>query len=320
MQGVHELADLAPRDVVAKAITRRMIETGHPHMWLDARHLARASGFWEKRFPTILATCRRHGVDPVTELIPVAPACHYASGGVATDVWGAAACPGSTRPARSPAPASTGPTGSPPTRCSRGWCSPGASPRCCPASCGPWLEPAADDRPAGLVDGSRRGAAAGGDDRAGRGAALRRRAHGPGSTPCTRWAVQPRAPSTRTPGRRPTWSRSAPSSPTPPCCARRRAAPTGARTSPSATTRTSPATTTGGSTTACRSTSSGRRPRPTRPRRPSDDHVDDRAHAVRRPAARPGRGAGRRPASTRVRSTRWSWRPSTRTCPAGAAT
>ena len=39
MQGVHELADLAPRDVVAKAITRRMIETGHPHMWLDARHL-----------------------------------------------------------------------------------------------------------------------------------------------------------------------------------------------------------------------------------------------------------------------------------------
>ena len=39
MQGVHELADLAPRDVVAKAITRRMHETGHPHMWLDARHL-----------------------------------------------------------------------------------------------------------------------------------------------------------------------------------------------------------------------------------------------------------------------------------------
>jgi L-aspartate oxidase len=86
MQGVHELADLAPRDVVAKAITRLMMETGHPHMWLDARHLGAA--FWEKRFPTILATCRRHGVDPVTELIPVAPACHYASGGVATDLWG----------------------------------------------------------------------------------------------------------------------------------------------------------------------------------------------------------------------------------------
>jgi L-aspartate oxidase len=86
MQGVHELADLAPRDVVAKAITRLMIESRHPHMWLDARHLGLE--FWEKRFPTILATCRRHDVDPVTELIPVAPACHYASGGVATDLWG----------------------------------------------------------------------------------------------------------------------------------------------------------------------------------------------------------------------------------------
>src|SRR3954449_13281667 len=102
MQGLHELADLAPRDVVAKAITRRMMETGHPHMWLDARHLgadknggseapspsgdraaseASVSRFWERRFPTILATCRRHGVDPVTELITAAPPCHYPPGG-----------------------------------------------------------------------------------------------------------------------------------------------------------------------------------------------------------------------------------------------
>ena len=86
MQGVHELADLAPRDVVAKAITRRMLETGRPHMWLDGRHLG--AEVWERRFPTILATTRSHGVDPVTELIPVAPACHYASGGVRTDLWG----------------------------------------------------------------------------------------------------------------------------------------------------------------------------------------------------------------------------------------
>jgi L-aspartate oxidase len=106
MQGLHQLADLAPRDVVAKAITRRMHETGRAHMWLDARHLGvgdRAateasgqtrSGFWEKRFPSILATCRSHGVDPATELIPVAPACHYASGGVATDLWGRSNVPG----------------------------------------------------------------------------------------------------------------------------------------------------------------------------------------------------------------------------------
>jgi len=92
MQGVHELADLAPRDVVAKAITRRMNETGKPHMWLDARFLGEE--FWKRRFPTILATCRSHGVDPVTELIPVAPAQHYASGGVATDLWGRSNVPG----------------------------------------------------------------------------------------------------------------------------------------------------------------------------------------------------------------------------------
>ncbi|WP_240617058.1 L-aspartate oxidase [Nocardioides speluncae] len=92
MQGQHELADLAPRDVVAKAITRRMEETGKPHMWLDARHLG--AEFWERRFPTILATCRQHGVDPVTELIPVAPAQHYASGGVATDLYGRSSVPG----------------------------------------------------------------------------------------------------------------------------------------------------------------------------------------------------------------------------------
>ena len=98
MQGVHELADLAPRDVVAKAIMRRMIETGHPHMWLDARHLG--AEFWERRFPTILATARSHGVDPVTDLIPVAPACHYASGGVRTDLWGRSNVPGPLRDRR----------------------------------------------------------------------------------------------------------------------------------------------------------------------------------------------------------------------------
>ncbi|MBS41797.1 MAG: L-aspartate oxidase [Nocardioides sp.] len=92
MQGVHELADLAPRDVVAKAIMKRMLETGQPHMWLDARHLG--APFWERRFPTILATCREHGVDPVADLIPVAPACHYASGGVRTDLWGRTDVPG----------------------------------------------------------------------------------------------------------------------------------------------------------------------------------------------------------------------------------
>jgi len=92
MDGVHELADLAPRDIVAKTIQTAMIATGHPNMWLDARHLG--AEFWERRFPGILASCRSHGVDPVTDLIPVAPACHYASGGVRTDLYGRTNVPG----------------------------------------------------------------------------------------------------------------------------------------------------------------------------------------------------------------------------------
>jgi L-aspartate oxidase len=92
LQGQHELADLAPRDVVAKAIMRRMQETGAAHMWLEARHLGERR--WRERFPTILATSRRHGIDPVADPIPVAPACHYASGGVATDLWGRTSIPG----------------------------------------------------------------------------------------------------------------------------------------------------------------------------------------------------------------------------------
>jgi L-aspartate oxidase len=92
MQGQHPLADLAPRDVVAKAIQRRMRETSATHLWLDARSFGAEK--WARRFPTILASCRSHGIDPVTELIPVAPACHYASGGVATDLQGRASVPG----------------------------------------------------------------------------------------------------------------------------------------------------------------------------------------------------------------------------------
>jgi L-aspartate oxidase len=92
MQGVHELADLAPRDVVAKAIMRRMRGTGRPHVWLDARHFGEEK--WRRRFPTILASCREHGIDAVHDLVPVAPACHYASGGVAVDLHGRTTVPG----------------------------------------------------------------------------------------------------------------------------------------------------------------------------------------------------------------------------------
>ena len=92
MQGVHELADLAPRDVVAKAILRVMQAEGLDHVWLDARGLGPA--LLERRFPSILARCRQAGVDPVTEPIPVVPAAHYASGGIRTDLQGRTSVPG----------------------------------------------------------------------------------------------------------------------------------------------------------------------------------------------------------------------------------
>ncbi|WP_026403530.1 L-aspartate oxidase [Actinomadura rifamycini] len=92
MVGRHELAELAPRDIVAKGITNRMRQTGAACMLLDGRHFGAA--MWEARFPTILAACRHHGIDPVTEPIPVVPAAHYASGGVRTDLRGRTSVPG----------------------------------------------------------------------------------------------------------------------------------------------------------------------------------------------------------------------------------
>lgn len=94
MEGVHPLEDLAPRDVVAAAISRRMSEAPggiDDHVFLDATHLGK--GF-ERRFPSITEACRRYGVDPVTERIPVSPAAHYACGGVRADLNGRTNIPG----------------------------------------------------------------------------------------------------------------------------------------------------------------------------------------------------------------------------------
>jgi L-aspartate oxidase len=90
MAGVHPLADLAPRDVVAAAITRRTAETGTDHVLLDARAI---DGF-ARRFPTVAAACRAAGIDPQREPIPVTPAAHYACGGVVVDGRGRTAVPG----------------------------------------------------------------------------------------------------------------------------------------------------------------------------------------------------------------------------------
>jgi L-aspartate oxidase len=90
MVGQHELAELAPRDVVAKGIHRVLLANGTDHVFLDARHIPDL----DTRFPTIMASCRAAGIDPITELIPVAPAAHYASGGVRTDLHGRTSIPG----------------------------------------------------------------------------------------------------------------------------------------------------------------------------------------------------------------------------------
>jgi L-aspartate oxidase len=92
MTGRHPLADLAPRDIVAKEIMKRMQELGDPCVYLDGRNLG--PRIWASRFPTILAACEQHGIDPVNEPIPVVPAAHYASGGVRTDLWGRTSVPG----------------------------------------------------------------------------------------------------------------------------------------------------------------------------------------------------------------------------------
>ena len=115
MADEHPLGDLAPRDVVARAITRRLVERGLDHLWLDAT----AIPDFPNRFPTIWRACRSVGLDPTRDWLPVAPAAHYLCGGVVTDLDGATTLPASGPAARWPAPGSTAPTGWPPTRCSK---------------------------------------------------------------------------------------------------------------------------------------------------------------------------------------------------------
>ncbi len=92
MVGVHEMAELAPRDVVAKEVYRVARETGAGRVWLDARHLGRE--LLERRFPTLVGYCGQAGLDPARDPVPVAPAAHYVSGGLRTDRFGRTTVPG----------------------------------------------------------------------------------------------------------------------------------------------------------------------------------------------------------------------------------
>ncbi len=82
-----EWGDLAPRDVVARAIFHEMREHNLPHVYLDVRSAMPAEAI-KVRFPTLYAQCRRYGVDMTRDLVPVAPAAHYTCGGIRCDEWG----------------------------------------------------------------------------------------------------------------------------------------------------------------------------------------------------------------------------------------
>ena len=92
MRRHHDLAEVAPRDIVSRAIWSEMIATRARHVYLDVRHLG--ADFVRKRFPTIYATCLRYDVDITEEPIPVCPSAHYIMGGVKTDVHGVTTIPG----------------------------------------------------------------------------------------------------------------------------------------------------------------------------------------------------------------------------------
>jgi len=92
MDGQHERRDLAPRDIVARAIVREMEQTGDPCAYLDMRHHTR--DFLLARFPTIFQNCEKHGIDMSRDLIPVAPMQHYLIGGIETDLNARSSIPG----------------------------------------------------------------------------------------------------------------------------------------------------------------------------------------------------------------------------------
>jgi len=92
MHRYHAAGELAPRDIVARAIWSEMAATRSRHVYLDVTHLS--PSFVKQRFPTIYSTCLRYDIDITEEWIPVSPSAHYMMGGVKTDLEGATTVPG----------------------------------------------------------------------------------------------------------------------------------------------------------------------------------------------------------------------------------
>lgn len=86
MERYDERKDLAPRDIVARAIDSEMKKTGTEHVWLDCTHMGKEK--FVHHFPNIYDKCLSIGIDITKNMIPVAPAAHYSCGGIKTDEWG----------------------------------------------------------------------------------------------------------------------------------------------------------------------------------------------------------------------------------------
>lgn len=92
MKRYNEAQELAPRDIVARAIVSEMHRTQSTHVYLDMTK--KTEEFLKKRFPRIYETCMTYGLDLASDLAPVCPAAHYMMGGVKTDLWGRTSLPG----------------------------------------------------------------------------------------------------------------------------------------------------------------------------------------------------------------------------------
>lgn len=92
MQGRHPLGDLAPRDIVARAIFTEMQACEAPYVYLDLTHLD--PEYIKNRFPTIYQTCLNYGIDVLKDRIPVCPVQHYTMGGIESNAFGETSCEG----------------------------------------------------------------------------------------------------------------------------------------------------------------------------------------------------------------------------------
>jgi L-aspartate oxidase len=92
MPQYHELAELAPRDVVSRAIVEQIRKTNFTHVFLDVRHLPGEK--FAARFPQLIELCKQFDIDPTKDLIPIHPATHYMIGGVDADQFGKTSLPG----------------------------------------------------------------------------------------------------------------------------------------------------------------------------------------------------------------------------------